>query len=195
MIKKKECVKLRNTHILSLTHTLLVWLIGCVFDSRGILNASKRAEQVGHFLWIGSDSWGAKNSPIHQLEDAAVGAITILPKRATISGTSKLCEVYFFPLPLFLDPWYSKPHLVAEVTQCFRHIKLNFCLLLLMMTRIFSLLRYPEFLLSPGWNTDRGCLAVVNILLLLCLDGSARDREPLERLAEIWSISVFSESM
>ncbi|KAM3878123.1 metabotropic glutamate receptor 7 [Diretmus argenteus] len=55
-------------------------------DIRGILNASKRAEQVGHFLWIGSDSWGAKNSPIHQLEDAAVGAVTILPKRATISG-------------------------------------------------------------------------------------------------------------
>ncbi|XP_065814119.1 metabotropic glutamate receptor 7 [Labrus bergylta] len=55
-------------------------------DIRGILNASKRADQVGHFMWIGSDSWGAKNSPIHQLEDAAVGAITILPKRATING-------------------------------------------------------------------------------------------------------------
>ncbi|KAI9514331.1 Metabotropic glutamate receptor 6 [Dissostichus eleginoides] len=54
-------------------------------DIRGILNASKRADQVGHFLWIGSDSWGAKNSPILQLEEAAVGAVTILPKRATIS--------------------------------------------------------------------------------------------------------------
>ncbi|KAJ3603170.1 hypothetical protein NHX12_030913, partial [Muraenolepis orangiensis] len=46
---------------------------------------SKRADQLGHFLWIGSDSWGAKTSPINQLEDAAVGAVTILPKRATIS--------------------------------------------------------------------------------------------------------------
>lgn len=55
-------------------------------DPRGILDASKRAGQLGHFLWIGSDSWGAKNSPIHQLEEAAVGAITILPKRATIRG-------------------------------------------------------------------------------------------------------------
>uniref|UniRef100_A0A673W6R4 Glutamate metabotropic receptor 7 n=1 Tax=Salmo trutta TaxID=8032 RepID=A0A673W6R4_SALTR len=55
-------------------------------DIRGILNASKRADQVGHFLWIGSDSWGAKNSPVHQLEEAAVGAVTILPKRATIVG-------------------------------------------------------------------------------------------------------------
>ncbi|KAI7791391.1 metabotropic glutamate receptor 7 precursor, partial [Triplophysa rosa] len=60
-------------------------------DIRGILNASKRADQVGHFLWIGSDSWGAKNSPIQGLEDAAVGAITILPKRATIAGF----DVYF----------------------------------------------------------------------------------------------------
>ncbi|KAM6927534.1 metabotropic glutamate receptor 7 [Xenentodon cancila] len=55
-------------------------------DIRGLLNASKRADEIGHFLWIGSDSWGAKNGPIHQLEDAAVGAITILPKRATING-------------------------------------------------------------------------------------------------------------
>ncbi|KAA0712432.1 Metabotropic glutamate receptor 7 [Triplophysa tibetana] len=60
-------------------------------DIRGILNATKRADQVGHFLWIGSDSWGAKNSPIQGLEDAAVGAITILPKRATVEGF----DVYF----------------------------------------------------------------------------------------------------
>ncbi|KAJ8376573.1 hypothetical protein SKAU_G00071530 [Synaphobranchus kaupii] len=55
-------------------------------DIRGVLNASRRASQVGHFLWMGSDSWGAKQSAVHQLEDAAVGAITILPKRATIEG-------------------------------------------------------------------------------------------------------------
>lgn len=79
----------------------------CVCDSRGILNASKRADQVGHFLWIGSDSWGAKNSPIHQLEDAAVGAITILPKRATISGTFR----WFKSAPSSL--W-----VVAHVTCC-----------------------------------------------------------------------------
>ncbi|XP_026092161.1 metabotropic glutamate receptor 7 isoform X2 [Carassius auratus] len=55
-------------------------------DIRGILNATKRADQVGHFLWIGSDSWGAKNSTIQGLEDAAMGAITILPKRAIVQG-------------------------------------------------------------------------------------------------------------
>nr|XP_023690975.1 metabotropic glutamate receptor 7-like isoform X3 [Paramormyrops kingsleyae] len=53
-------------------------------DIQEILNATKRANLVGHFLWIGSDSWGAKQSPISQLEDVAVGAITIQPKRSTI---------------------------------------------------------------------------------------------------------------
>lgn len=78
-----------------------VW-VGSVtaFSRRGILNASKRADQVGHFLWIGSDSWGAKNSPIQHLEDAAVGAITILPKRATISGKS--VAAYGFTLLVFM---------------------------------------------------------------------------------------------
>ncbi|XP_024148740.1 metabotropic glutamate receptor 7 [Oryzias melastigma] len=55
-------------------------------DIRGVLNATKRANRVGHFLWIGSDSWGSKSSPIHQLEDVAVGAVTILPKRSSIKG-------------------------------------------------------------------------------------------------------------
>ncbi|KAJ8264799.1 hypothetical protein COCON_G00138980 [Conger conger] len=55
-------------------------------DIRGVLNASRRAGRVGHFLWMGSDSWGAKLSAVQQLEEAALGAITILPKRATIEG-------------------------------------------------------------------------------------------------------------
>ncbi|XP_029132402.1 metabotropic glutamate receptor 7 isoform X1 [Labrus bergylta] len=65
-------------------------------DIRGVLNATKRANQVGHFLWIGSDSWGAKSSPIHQLEDVAVGAVTILPKRSSIEGFDE----YFTALTL-----------------------------------------------------------------------------------------------
>uniref|UniRef100_A0A8C9XX93 Glutamate metabotropic receptor 7 n=1 Tax=Sander lucioperca TaxID=283035 RepID=A0A8C9XX93_SANLU len=72
--------------LLDTHHARAVILFASDEDIRGILNASKRADQVGHFLWIGSDSWGAKNSPIIQLEDAAMGAVTILPKRATIRG-------------------------------------------------------------------------------------------------------------
>ncbi|XP_058616112.1 metabotropic glutamate receptor 7 isoform X4 [Onychostoma macrolepis] len=72
--------------LLETRHARAVIIFAYDEDIRGILNASKRADQVGHFLWIGSDSWGAKNSPIQGLEDAAIGAVTILPKRATIAG-------------------------------------------------------------------------------------------------------------
>ncbi|NWR46421.1 GRM7 protein, partial [Regulus satrapa] len=38
-------------------------------DIRQILAAAKRADQVGHFLWVGSDTWGSKVSPLLQQED------------------------------------------------------------------------------------------------------------------------------
>ncbi|XP_053706577.1 glutamate receptor, metabotropic 6a isoform X3 [Synchiropus splendidus] len=55
-------------------------------DIRRVLEAAKRANLTGHFLFVGSDSWGAKSSPITELEDVAEGAVTILPKRASIDG-------------------------------------------------------------------------------------------------------------
>ncbi|XP_021562987.1 metabotropic glutamate receptor 7-like, partial [Carlito syrichta] len=55
-------------------------------DIKQILAAAKRADQVGHFLWVGSDSWGSKINPLHQHEEIAEGAITIQPKRATVEG-------------------------------------------------------------------------------------------------------------
>ncbi|KAM4721529.1 metabotropic glutamate receptor 7 isoform 2-T2 [Rhinophrynus dorsalis] len=59
-------------------------------DIRQVLAAVKRADKVGYFHWVGSDSWGTKTSPISQLEDVAEGAITILPKRATIDGQERI---------------------------------------------------------------------------------------------------------
>ncbi|XP_053552211.1 metabotropic glutamate receptor 6-like [Bombina bombina] len=55
-------------------------------DIKRVLEASQRANQTGHFLWVGSDSWGSKTSPILMLEEEAEGAVTILPKRASIDG-------------------------------------------------------------------------------------------------------------
>ncbi|XP_007507729.1 metabotropic glutamate receptor 6 isoform X1 [Monodelphis domestica] len=55
-------------------------------DIKRVLEAARQANLTGHFLWVGSDSWGAKTSPILNVEDVAVGAITILPKRASIDG-------------------------------------------------------------------------------------------------------------
>ncbi|XP_034733779.1 metabotropic glutamate receptor 6-like [Etheostoma cragini] len=55
-------------------------------DIKRVLEAAKRANLTGHFLFVGSDSWGAKSSAITQLEDVAEGAVTILPKRVSIEG-------------------------------------------------------------------------------------------------------------
>jgi metabotropic glutamate receptor 6/7/8 len=43
---------------------------------------------------VGSDSWGAKSSPILDQEDVAEGAVTILPKRASIDGKENIWRSY-----------------------------------------------------------------------------------------------------
>lgn len=59
---------------------------------RRVLEAAKRANQTGHFIWMGSDSWGSKISPVLHLEEVAEGSVTILPKRVSVKG-KKLCSV------------------------------------------------------------------------------------------------------
>lgn len=41
---------------------------------------------------MGSDSWGAKISPVILQEEVAEGAITVLPKRASVDGEARLGE-------------------------------------------------------------------------------------------------------
>uniref|UniRef100_A0A671YXG9 Glutamate metabotropic receptor 4 n=1 Tax=Sparus aurata TaxID=8175 RepID=A0A671YXG9_SPAAU len=55
-------------------------------DIRRLLHAAKKANQTGHFIWVGSDSWGSKISPVVHQEEMAEGAVTILPKRQSIKG-------------------------------------------------------------------------------------------------------------
>ncbi|XP_038638324.1 metabotropic glutamate receptor 6-like isoform X2 [Scyliorhinus canicula] len=55
-------------------------------DIQRVLEAANLANLTGHFLWVGSDSWGAKASPVLHQEEVAEGAVTILPKRASIEG-------------------------------------------------------------------------------------------------------------
>ncbi|KAF7243842.1 Metabotropic glutamate receptor 8 [Varanus komodoensis] len=55
-------------------------------DIKRVLEAARNANLTGQFLWVGSDSWGAKISPILKQEEVAEGAVTILPKRASIEG-------------------------------------------------------------------------------------------------------------
>lgn len=68
-----------------------ITLFFCLFQRR-LLQAAKKANQTGHFIWVGSDSWGSKISPILHQEEMAEGAVTILPKRQSIKGicTAKL---------------------------------------------------------------------------------------------------------
>lgn len=56
------------------------------FPQRRLLQAAKKANQTGHFIWVGSDSWGSKITPILNQEEMAEGAVTILPKRQSIKG-------------------------------------------------------------------------------------------------------------
>nr|XP_023480511.1 metabotropic glutamate receptor 4 isoform X3 [Equus caballus] len=55
-------------------------------DIRRVLEAARKANQTGHFFWMGSDSWGSKSAPVLHLEEVAEGAVTILPKRMSVRG-------------------------------------------------------------------------------------------------------------
>ena len=61
---------------------------------RKLLAAAVRANVTGHFLYVASDSWGAKNYPVRDQEFAAEGAITILPRRTSIPG--RRCNTFYF---------------------------------------------------------------------------------------------------
>ena len=61
---------------------------------RRLLQAAKKANQTGHFIWVGSDSWGSKISPILNQEEMAEGAVTILPKRQAIKGDVTLIDYF-----------------------------------------------------------------------------------------------------
>ncbi|XP_035678091.1 metabotropic glutamate receptor 8-like [Branchiostoma floridae] len=55
-------------------------------DLKKLIAAAKRLGVGSHFLWVGSDSWGTKVTPVEGQEEAAEGAITILFKSQTIPG-------------------------------------------------------------------------------------------------------------
>ncbi|KAF3855843.1 hypothetical protein F7725_016566 [Dissostichus mawsoni] len=61
-------------------------IIKRLMETSNARGTAKSANLTGHFLFVGSDSWGAKSSPIQDQEDVAEGAVTILPKRASIDG-------------------------------------------------------------------------------------------------------------
>ncbi|XP_022098847.1 metabotropic glutamate receptor 7-like isoform X2 [Acanthaster planci] len=55
-------------------------------DIRRLLAAVARANQTGHFIWIGSDDWGTKPNPVEGQEAVAEGSITLLPAGSLDKG-------------------------------------------------------------------------------------------------------------
>lgn len=97
--------------------TRLGWAGVC--SHRRVLEAARKANQTGHFFWMGSDSWGSKIAPVLHLEEVAEGAVTILPKRMSVRGrpstpTSRLPPPSVSSLTV---PSYCPPSAIP----CFSH--------------------------------------------------------------------------
>ena len=55
-------------------------------NCRRLIAASVKLNRTNAFIWLASDSWGAKIVPVDRQEWAAEGAITILPQRKVVKG-------------------------------------------------------------------------------------------------------------
>lgn len=88
------------------TTTITIFTSNCHYTSRGhpyavinsfyrkILQASIRANKTGHFIFVGSDSWGAKSHPVRDQEFAAVNTITVLPQRTNLDGKLFIFHIF-----------------------------------------------------------------------------------------------------
>uniref|UniRef100_A0A8C5T2L1 G-protein coupled receptors family 3 profile domain-containing protein n=1 Tax=Malurus cyaneus samueli TaxID=2593467 RepID=A0A8C5T2L1_9PASS len=76
--------------LLETSHARAVIIFANEDDIRRVLEAAKRANQTGHFIWMGSDSWGSKIAPVLHLEEVAEGSVTILPKRVSVRDRERI---------------------------------------------------------------------------------------------------------
>lgn len=115
--------------------TRLGWAGVC--SHRRVLEAARKANQTGHFFWMGSDSWGSKSAPVLHLEEVAEGAVTILPKRMSVRGRPSRHIPTMCPAP-------SPPSPVSCLCCSFLLFPYSLLLLLLIFLQ-------PVFLLS--WSS------------------------------------------
>lgn len=59
-------------------------------NAKHLLEAVMHANKTSELWFLASDSWGAKVHPVVGQEQAAEGAITLLPKRSDIRGNSEV---------------------------------------------------------------------------------------------------------
>uniref|UniRef100_A0A670YZX2 G-protein coupled receptors family 3 profile domain-containing protein n=1 Tax=Pseudonaja textilis TaxID=8673 RepID=A0A670YZX2_PSETE len=76
--------------LLETSHARAVIIFANEDDIKNVLMAAKRANQTGHFIWMGSDSWGSKIAPVRDVEEVAEGSVTILPKRASVRDRERI---------------------------------------------------------------------------------------------------------
>uniref|UniRef100_A0A672ZJS0 Glutamate receptor, metabotropic 4 n=1 Tax=Sphaeramia orbicularis TaxID=375764 RepID=A0A672ZJS0_9TELE len=90
-------------------------------DIRRLLQAAKKANQTGHFIWVGSDSWGSKISPVLHQEEMAEGAVTILPKRQSIKDQERIGKDSNYEqegkVQFVIDAVYSMAHALHNMHQ------------------------------------------------------------------------------
>uniref|UniRef100_A0AAQ6AI65 G-protein coupled receptors family 3 profile domain-containing protein n=1 Tax=Amphiprion ocellaris TaxID=80972 RepID=A0AAQ6AI65_AMPOC len=90
-------------------------------DIRRLLHAAKKANQTGHFIWVGSDSWGSKISPVVQQEEMAEGAVTILPKRQSIKDQERIGKDSHYEqegkVQFVIDAVYAMAHALHNMHQ------------------------------------------------------------------------------
>ena len=55
-------------------------------DVRWLLAAVHRKNLANHFIWIGSDDWGTKLSPVESYKVEAEGSLTIIPAKIPAEG-------------------------------------------------------------------------------------------------------------
>uniref|UniRef100_A0A667WKD6 Glutamate metabotropic receptor 4 n=1 Tax=Myripristis murdjan TaxID=586833 RepID=A0A667WKD6_9TELE len=90
-------------------------------DIRRLLHAAKKANQTGHFIWVGSDSWGSKISPVLHQEEMAEGAVTILPKRQSIKDQERIGKDSSYEqegkVQFVIDAVYAMAHALHSMHQ------------------------------------------------------------------------------
>ncbi|KAJ8682407.1 hypothetical protein QAD02_018199 [Eretmocerus hayati] len=103
-----ETDRAENRNFLFLSSFIVLLVMRMFVNTRKLLQATIKANKTGHFMWIGSDSWGAKVHPVRDQEYAAEGAITILPFRNSLEGEVGHNSIRCLPLYERFDLNYDR---------------------------------------------------------------------------------------
>uniref|UniRef100_A0A674JHS8 Metabotropic glutamate receptor 4 n=1 Tax=Terrapene triunguis TaxID=2587831 RepID=A0A674JHS8_9SAUR len=117
--------------LLETSHARAVIIFANEDDIRRVLEAAKRANQTGHFIWMGSDSWGSKISPVLHLEEVAEGSVTILPKRVSVKDRERIGQDSSYEqegkVQFVIDAVYAMGHALHNMHKSLCPGKVGLC--------------------------------------------------------------------